>query len=257
MKKWLFGSAVLMLAALVTVTASAQRPQFGGGFGGGFGRGGFGGDPIVGLLRVDAVLTEIEALDEQKEQIAKVMEESRGERSQVNFRELSEEERNKFFADMRAQSEKRSAEARKKLDAILLPHQLKRLKEISLQQRGVQALTDAEVAKEVGLDEKQQQKLNETAEKTAAEMGEKMRELFQSGDREGMREKMQALRSDADKQLLALLSTDQQAKFESMKGEKFEMPERTFGGRGGDNNRPGGDNGQGRRGNRRPGSDNQ
>ena len=57
---------------------------------------------------------------------------------------------------------------------------------------------------------------------------------------------MQELRKSGDKKVLAVLSEEQVASYEKMKGAPFKMPERSFGGRGG-----GGRGGSGRPG--RPG----
>jgi Spy/CpxP family protein refolding chaperone len=75
-------------------------------------------------------------------------------------------------------------------------------------------------------------------------MGAQMRELFQGGggDREAIQAKMQELRRAADAKVLAVLTPEQQKKFEEMKGKPFAMPEGF--GRGGFG--PGGPGGRGR-----------
>ena len=64
-----------------------------------------------------------------------------------------------------------------------------------------------------------------------------MRELFQGDNREGAREKLDALRKETGEKLLAVLDADQKEKFEKVKGEKFEL-DRSALRRGGQNRRP-------------------
>jgi hypothetical protein len=191
-------------------------------------------------------LKEIEVVDDQKAEIDKILESARGERPQGNLRELSQEEREKAFAEARQAAEKRSAEARKKLNDVLLPHQLKRLKEISLQTRGTRALTDAELAAELKLSEQQKTQIAAAVQENAENLGQQMREAFQGGDREQARAKIEQLRKAGDEKVLALLSAEQKAQYEQLKGEPFDMPRPEFtapGGRPGQGAAPGGQRG--------------
>jgi len=275
------GLFALGLVALLACGAQAQgRPGQGGpgggfrggpggpgGPGGGF-RGGFGGGPGGGnsmfLLRIEEVQTELEISPAQKEALDKLAEQGRGERPDFgNFREMSEEERQQAFEKMRKQAEERAEEMKAQLEEVLLPQQLERLEQISLQLRGVQALDDPEVAAKLGLSEEQKTKLAEARQSQGEKMRERMREMFQGGGggpQGDIREAMGKMREEMEKEILAVLTSSQQAKFEELKGEKFEMPENMgrggFGGRGGQRG-PGGQGGPGgapggRRGGNRP-----
>jgi len=221
-------------------------------------RGGFGGgNNLLYLAMNEAVQKEIEVVDDQKAEIAKISEEIRGQRTQgerPNFREMSDEDREKYMAQMRERGEKEAKIANAKLEEVLLPPQIARLKEIALQQRGTSALTDPEVAKELKITDAQKKKLADVNQKNMETMRSKMQELFQGGNREGIREKRQEMRKEADGKVLAVLTGEQKKKFEVMKGEAFEMPRRTFTRGGG---RRGGGRGEGGRGRpQRPASDN-
>jgi hypothetical protein len=208
----------LALVLALSSFASAQR-------GGGFGRD---GGSLSGLLRSDEVLKEIEVTDEQKAELTKVLDESRGERPDFGgFRDLSEEERAKRFAEMREAAAKRNADLKAKLEKVLLPPQMKRLNELSVQRQGVSALSNPEVAAALKLTDMQKETLAATIEKN----GQKMRELFQgAGDnREGLREKMEQLRKESNEAVLGVLSEEQKKQFEEMKGEAFEFPQRERG----------------------------
>ena len=250
------------------------------GFGGGFGA--FGGTNRLSLLRIEAVQKELELTEEQLTAIRKLQEELRpnfggdrgrrpggdGERrrrgdkgakddNEANLGRsadffvqqedqdrprrpmLTEEQREEF----RKQAEERAKQEKEKLAAILLPNQVKRLNEIYLQVAGVNALNDAEVAKELEITDEQKEKMAKVRDENRESMGAQMRELFSSGDRDAAMAKVNELRKAGDEKVLAVLNDTQKKKFEEMKGEKFEMPEGAlrggFGGPGG--RRPGGD----------------
>ena len=227
-------SVLLAAAAVVCFAAIAEaqpgrpggrqrRPSFGG-------PGGFGGMSLLMLARNEAVQKEIEIVDDQKAQIEKLVEQMRGQRGQrggdrPNFREMSEEQRQKFFQEMRERREKQVEEANEKLKKILLKPQVERLEEIRIQLMGLGALNDPEVAKKLKITEAQQEKMQEARESMRESMRTEMRELFRSGDRDKIREKMAGLRKKVEEKVLAVLDSGQKAQFEKIKGEPFEMPE--------------------------------
>ncbi len=222
------GWGLAVMAALVLAgTALGQPPGKPGGrgpMGFGFGPGGGPGSNWLILLRVEKVQKELELVDDQKAKLREI-----GEKSMARLREafprpeavqeLSREERQARFAEMRKKMEALNQETRKAVEEVLLPHQLERLKQISLQIRGTQALDDPEVAKELGITDEQKQKFAQIREESM----NKGRELFTSGQREQMREKFEALRKETDEKLLAVLTAEQKEKFEKMKGPKFEI----------------------------------
>lgn len=262
----------LALVAVVAVQVDAQqgRPQGGRGQGrpggGGFPGGGFGGPGGGGklsLLGRDEVKKELELLDEQNADIEKLAEAAQAQRSsafadiqnlpegerraafeklQAERNALSEEERDKQDAERRAQRDAQQAEAEAKLAEILLPHQLDRLTQIEIQQQGIGALLSDEVAKELGLSDA----VKADIESTVRAIGEKSRTeiqaQFQSGNREGIREKMEGVQKEIETAALAKLTQSQRDKFADMKGEPFELPRLGFGGG------PGGPGGQRQRG---------
>jgi len=246
-------SALAFVVALSVTSLAWAQPGGGRGPGGpgGFG-GGFGGGSLLDLARLEPVQKEIEAVDDQVKGIEKLSEEmraSRGERPQFD-RNMTEADREKAFAEMRKQREAEATKANAKLGEILLPLQIERLEEISLQMRGTAALADPKVAAKLSLTDDQKKKLEAAQTANMESMRTQMQQLFQGGNREGMREKMEQLRKDADGKVLAVLTADQKAAFEKLKGPAFTMPEGAFGRgpRGGDQGgQRGGDQG-GRRG---------
>jgi Spy/CpxP family protein refolding chaperone len=178
------------------------------------------------LLRAEPVQKELELLDDQLTKIDAIAQEGRGQRGGGggNFQNLSDEER----AKLREEAAKRTAETNKKVDAVLLDHQKKRLQEIWLQAAGTGALNDAEVAKELAITEDQKTKLADASREAAAAM----REAFQGGDFNA--EKMAQLRKESTEKTLAVLTSEQKDKFEKMQGKKvtFDLAAIVRGGRG-------------------------
>lgn len=256
-------SVVAVAFVLMAVASSSAWAQPGGRGGFRGGPGGFGGTPnLMDLMNIEAVQKEIEVLDDQLAAVKKAGEElraareaQRGQGDRPDFRNMSEQERDKLFAEMRQRREKETATANAKLAEILLPHQVKRLQEISLQVRGTAALNDPKVAAELKITDEQKKKLEEVANANMESMRKQMQDLFQGDnrersdqDREQMRTKMQEMRKQAEGKVLAVLTADQKTQFEKMKGESFQMPEGAFGfggrqgrgDRGGDRGREGG-----------------
>jgi Spy/CpxP family protein refolding chaperone len=247
----------LVFVVTLSVTSLAWA-QPGGGRGGFGGPGGFGGGSLLDLARIEAVQKEIEAVDDQLKGIEKLSEEmraARGDRQRPDFGNMSEAEREKAMAEMGARREKEAATANAKLAEILLPPQIERLEQISLQIRGTSALSDPKVAAKLSLTEDQKKKL----EAAATANREAMRQAFQGGnrdqnqDREKMRAKFQELRKAADEKVLAVLTADQKAAFEKLKGAAFTMPEGAGRGPQG-GRRGGGQGGQGGQGGGRGGN---
>jgi len=233
----------------------SRRGQFGGGgfSRGGFGgRGSFGGGSLTGLLRIEEVQQEIKLTEDQQELVNILSDELREGRPDFpeNFRDLSEEQQQAFFEKMRTWGEEQAAQAKETLKIILEEPQFKRLQEISLQQQGVNALFDSDVATALQLTPEQQAKLKETQEAIEAEREAAREERrAQGGERrnfdfEAMREEFEKARKANEEQLLAQLTEEQKQAFTALKGAPFEMPERRFGG-GRDRGRRGGRGGPG------------
>jgi hypothetical protein len=199
---------VLAIAAVAATPAWAQR---------GGGRGGRGGGGLM-LLTQDSVQAELKLSDDQKKQLGDELAKQREAFS--GLQDLSREERQTKFAEL--QKEGQAA-----IGKVLNAEQQTRLKQITLQQRGPQALADAEVATAVGLTDEQKQKV----EAISQEVRGAMREAFQGGGGGGeAREKLEALRKSSGEKIQALLTPEQQAKWKELTGEPFKGELRPFGG---------------------------
>jgi hypothetical protein len=136
------------------------------------------------------------------------------------------------FAAMREEMEKLNAGAAAKLAEVLDAGQQKRLMGLQIQVNGAEMLLDAAVAKELNVTDDQKAKLEEVRDENRQAMMD-AREEFQDLSREERREKQQEMRAEADKKLLAAISSDQQTQFEALKGDLVEIDRSQFGGFGG------------------------
>ncbi|MFG0288140.1 MAG: hypothetical protein ACF8CQ_08200 [Rhodopirellula sp. JB044] len=210
----------------------------GGGFGGGGMRGGGmrGGDPAMALLRSPEVREHLKLDSQQEEGLRKledrIREEPRsGGARDFDFRNASQEERAEFFSKMQEEQKEQSAKYRELLGEVLDFDQMERLDELVLQRRGLVALGDTEIQDAIKMSDEQREKLQTVRSEQEEKMRERMRTLMQSGDRNGMREKMEEIREEIEQDVMAVLTSEQKAKFEEMKGEPFDFGD--MGGRGG------------------------
>ena len=110
--------------------------------------------------------------------------------------------------------QKQREEAQKKVEAILKPVQVQRLRQIELQTQGARALTVDRVAKALGLSADQVKKIE-----AALEVPRPQDTPGGGFDREAF---MKA-RAEADKKALALLTPAQKTKWDEMLGKKFTL----------------------------------
>lgn len=241
-----------VLACLAASSAFAQ-PQDGGRRGGGrgFGGGGFG-------MFAPSVMTVVGNEDVQKdvgfseEQVAKIktLQEEYGKAVQAALpaggneggpgaERPSREEREKRRVEGQAAIAKVVDEYRPKLAEIATPEQVKRLDQIVLQAKGVNALTEEAVAKSLDLSAEQTTKIAEVTR----EYREKQSELFApgaQGDREERMEKGRELNKAREEALIGVLTQEQKDKLAELKGKEFDVAKlRPSFGRGPGAGRPG------------------
>jgi Spy/CpxP family protein refolding chaperone len=156
----------------------------------------------VMLLGQEAVQSELELTADQKEKIAALGERLRG--GAGNIREMSQEERQKWMAEM----QERMTKAEERVREFLSDDQVSRLQQIRVQAMGASAAADPEIAAELGITEAQQEKM--------ANVRREMREGAGDGDRGAMRERM-------EKAMAGILTPEQKEKLEKMRGEAFDV----------------------------------
>jgi Spy/CpxP family protein refolding chaperone len=210
----------------------AAVPAFAQPGGGGFG---FGGPTM--LLANPEVVKELELTDDQVDQVKVVSDKAREALGELfrggGGRGGNNEERTEKMRTLNADSQKQ-------IDKILLPHQVKRLKQLEFQQRVARAGTTGAVTSETAVEaleitDSQKEALTEKAKEIEADL----------------RQKMAKLRAEAQAKLLEALTPAQRAKWKEVAGDPFD-----FGRGGGFGGFGGGQPGGGRPGGGRPGGGN-
>ena len=228
--KFRMGAMAFLVAMAVCQLASAQ-PGGGRGGPGGFGGGGsFGG--AGGLLRDDKVKAELNLVPDQEKKIEALGESMRDKARDFfsNLRDLSDDERRAKFEEFRDSTQK-------EYDAILLPQQRERLKQLMLQQsqqfsRSPGGINDT-LAKELNITEAQMEALRKKAEEVRTELQKKTAKL----------------QEEAKVEILSVLPSEQRSKRDKLTGAKFEFSPPQFGQGGPGGGGPGGQGGRGRGGN--------
>lgn len=239
-RRFVISGMVLALMASVAL-AQGRGPGRGGPGGGrqggpGFGGPGFGGPggmqaTPMSLLGMSEVQQELGLSDDQKKQVSELQEQVRSSFRGFNFQDmqdLSQEDREKLFTEMRKKGEEANKQAEEKLGKLLEAKQVARLSQLRLQRDGVAALARDEVAKQLGLNEEQQAKLK-TLQEAARPQG-------RGGFGGPGGERMQEQRAKAQADTLAVLTEQQKGKWAELTGKEFKFPQpQGFGGFGGRN----------------------
>jgi Spy/CpxP family protein refolding chaperone len=223
----------------------------------------------LGLLRMDVVKEDLKITDAQQAEIDRIAEEARNApRGEFTFnRDASEEERAQQFAAMREAAAARENEIRTKLAGVLDETQNARLLGIWVQRAGTEALSNEEVAAKLELTDEQKQQL--------ATIREEQRQAFRPrgdrpqpaegdrpapegdrprGDGENPFARFAEQRRQNEEKIMAVLTDEQKAKLDEIKGAAIEFPQPQFGNR---DRGPGGEDGDRPRGfGRRPDGDN-
>src|SRR5262249_45718904 len=157
-------AVALAVVALLGGTALAQQRPFGG-FGGGTAR----------LLMNPDGQQELKLSEEQSTKAKEIGQQIR-EKHKDDFAKLKETPKEQVREKFQELAKVVNAETEKALKDVLKPEQQKRLKQLELQARGVDAFTDSEIQTSLKLTDEQKEKiktLNEDARK-------EMREIFQN-----------------------------------------------------------------------------
>src|SRR5262249_49190353 len=200
----------LTLAALLALPALAQQPRQQ--------RGGGGGNTFATLLANEGVQKELkiekDQADKVKDAITKVTDKHKDERAKL--RDLGQDERRTKTAEL---NKVETTEILAAMDEVLKPEQVKRLKQIELQQAGSRAFSRAEVQSALKLTDEQKEKIKTINETVAKEMAD----LRAGGNAQGNREKIATLRKESDEKVQAVLTDAQKKAMKDLSGEPFAV----------------------------------
>jgi len=207
------GKCILSLGAVSLLATPALAQQ---------GRGGFGGGMMGGpaLLANPGVQKELK-LDDDQVKKAQDFADDFGQKMRGRMQDLQDVPQEERREKMTAIMTEMNADAQKELKGILKPEQLKRFDQISLQARGPQAFTDAEVQKKLNITADQKSKLADIQQ----DQMEQQRDIFQNAgdDRQAAMQKMTDLRKQTREKMMNVLSAEQKTTWKEMTGEPFEV----------------------------------
>ncbi len=217
LSKWML---VLGVAALMASPALAQNR----------GRGQRGGGGPAGLINNEAVQKELK-LSEDEVTKGKEAVQSITEKYQEEFGKLRDLEGEERATKTRELMAKQGEETYAALEKAWKPEQVKRLKQIGVQQQGIRAFNSPAVDKVLKLKDEQKEKISAMV----TELNEEMQGLRGGGggDFQEMMKKMQTMNKEFTAKAVAVLSDDQKKEWKELTGEPFDVPMTGAFGRGG------------------------
>ena len=221
MKRIMIAAAAAVLVMGSMTAACAQRGQGGGRFGGGFGQRGGG----FAILMIAEVRQELKMTDAQIAKFQAKQDEVNNARREImqsagNFREMSPEDRQKVMAKIQEVQDKAIAE-------VLDETQLKRYKQLVLQQEGPMAASRKEVADALKLTEDQRKQIAAIQQAVRQEMMQSFQSLGQGAAPEDIQKLMaknQENQAKAGEKVLALFTDAQKATWKELTGAPFKFP---------------------------------
>jgi hypothetical protein len=208
----------------------------------GFGGGGFetgvgtGGNCRLALLTDKTVQRELKLTQKQFKRLTDSQ-----TKQQAAVRRLMTQAPAGFLGDpdgFRKKVEQLHQDAEKAVDDVLTAEQRKRLDELSLQQRGGQALADPAVADALKLTDEQRTKIQTIQTDAARQMQQLAAQAMQGFLNTGpnvaalqkssqeLNKKMADLQQEAGKQMLDVLTAEQKSKWHDMQGKPFRSSNR-------------------------------
>jgi hypothetical protein len=181
------------------------------------------------MLRQDAVQNELGLSAEQKKTLSEFANQLQSEAMEIisGLQDLTQEEQKEHMPELMKMVGEKGKDMQEKVDKVLEPKQIARMKELSLQSRGATALEDEEVIAALKINDEQKQKLIAVRDEGAKKMEEAMQSLRGGGGDAGeIRQKIMGMQKELGDKALAVLSDAQREQFETMKGAKFNFPPR-------------------------------
>jgi len=187
----------------------------------------------VFMLRGEAVQNELKLNDEQKASLTELSQQLQQEAFEIfsGLQDLTPDEQKEQMPEVMKMIADKGKEVQENVDKILEEVQKARLKELSLQARGPQALEDEEIATALKITAEQKTKLEAIREEGNAAMEAAIQGLRAGGGDQGeIREKMSKLRKELSDKALAILTPEQTEQFNKLKGAEFKFPSGRGGG---------------------------
>ena len=197
--------------------AAFAAPTFAQGQGRG-GMGGMGGG--LNLIANPSVQKELKLDEDQVRKAGVVAEDARAKMTEMRsaLEGLEQDARQKKMTEMMKTA---NEEGIKTLGTFLKPEQVKRFKQIELQQRGLAAFNDPAIASALKITDEQKEKVMALAADQRSQMAAATEAA--NGDRQAANQKMMGVRKETLTKALALMTPAQTAAWKEMTGEHFEL----------------------------------
>lgn len=215
---------VLMMAMVLGFACAAQAQEREGarrGSGRGFSRG-----SLLSLLRLEQIQKEMKLSEDQTVKVKEVVEKL-GTEMREQYAALREiVDRQQRMEKTSALSDEFDGKVREQLRDVVPREQMMRLYQIRMQVRPVvDSLANRYVAGRLELTNQQKEKLAEIAKASQAKQSELYATMRDATDeqRSEAYQKLRQVRGNADEKALGVLTAEQKAAFEEMKGEKIEL----------------------------------
>ena len=177
------------------------------------------GTPFV-VFR-ESVLDELKVSDEQKEKMMQYLMEQIMETGPfLDSLEKTGQEREKKLNEHRKNALEKLA---KHVKEVLQPEQLKRLRQVTLQQEGSFALGQDEIQKELKITQEQLKKFMAIVQELQKQVEALVKKAQSGGNPEEIRPKIEQLRKDHAKKLEAVLTDAQKKQWKELLGPPFEL----------------------------------
>jgi hypothetical protein len=187
----------------------------------------------VFMLGNEGVQNELSISEEQKKVLVELGDQMRADALEIfsSLQDLTPEEQKEQMPELMKMISEKGSAMQEKINKLLDDKQKARLKELSFQSRGAGALEDDEVIAALKISDAQKQKLADVREEGNKIIEQAMQALRGGGGDAGeLRRKMGSMRKELADKALAVLTPEQRALFDKMKGAKFDFPpQRGFG----------------------------
>jgi hypothetical protein len=177
------------------------------------------GSPFV-VFR-ESVLDELKVSDEQKEKLMQRLIEQIMETGPfLDSLEKTGNEREKKLTEHRKNALEKLA---KYVKEVLQPGQVKRLRQVTLQQEGSFALGQDEIQKELKISQEQFKKFTAVVRELQKQVEPLFKQVQSGGNPEEIRPKIEQLRKDHAQKLEAILTDGQTKQWKELLGPPFEL----------------------------------
>jgi hypothetical protein len=151
---------------------------------------------------------------------------------------MSQEERAKKMAEIRTKGQELAKQTEAKVAKILDEKQVKRLKQLQIQQEGAAAFGRAEILTKLEVTDEQKADIKKLQDAARTQGRPAFNPDATTEERQAAMTKMRESRAKLLKDILAVLNDKQKATWTELTGPEFKFPQGRAGGFGGRGNRP-------------------